>query len=96
MERFFAAHHISINKGMETDTNEAIKQAVRAGMGLGIMSLHTAELELETGRLKILDVQDFPIMRHWHVVHRKKQAALQRGASIQGIFTKRSAWPMPA
>jgi DNA-binding transcriptional LysR family regulator len=42
-------------------------------MGLGIMSLHTVELELETKRLKVLDVDDFPIMRHWHVVHRKNK-----------------------
>lgn len=71
MERFFSEHGIKINKGMETDTTEAIKQAVQAGMGLGIMSRHTAELELEMGRLKILDVQGFPIARYWYVVHRK-------------------------
>ena len=73
MERFFAEHKIKINKGMETDTTEAIKQAVQAGMGLGIMSQHTAELELEMKRLKILDVQDFPIIRYWHVVNRKNK-----------------------
>ncbi|AEJ01098.1 transcriptional regulator, LysR family [Nitrosomonas sp. Is79A3] len=73
MERFFAAHDVKINKGMEADTTEAIKQAVQAGMGLGIMSQHTAELELETNRLKILDVQGFPIIRYWHVVHRKNK-----------------------
>ncbi|MBP7954100.1 MAG: LysR family transcriptional regulator, partial [Nitrosomonas sp.] len=73
MERFFAAHEIKINKGMETDTTEAIKQAVQAGMGLGIMSRHTVELELETERLKILDIQSFPIMRYWHVVNRKNK-----------------------
>lgn len=58
---------------MEADTTEAIKQAVQAGMGLGIMSQHTAELELETNRLKILDVQGFPIIRYWHVVNRKNK-----------------------
>ena len=73
MERFFAAHEIKINKGMETDTTEAIKQAVQAGMGLGIMSRHTVELELETERLKILDIQNFPIIRYWHVVNRKNK-----------------------
>lgn len=73
MERFFAAHEVKINKGMEADTTEAIKQAVQAGMGLGIMSQHTAELELETNRLKILDVQGFPILRYWHVVNRKNK-----------------------
>lgn len=73
MERFFASHKIEIKKGMETDTTEAIKQAVQAGMGLGIMSQHTAELELQTGRLKVLDAQGFPIIRYWHVVHRKNK-----------------------
>ncbi|SER27413.1 DNA-binding transcriptional regulator, LysR family [Nitrosomonas sp. Nm51] len=73
MERFFQQHDVRINKGMETDTTEAIKQAVQAGMGLGIVSLHTVELELETKRLKILDIQGFPIHRFWHVVNRKNK-----------------------
>ncbi|UCB54453.1 MAG: hypothetical protein JSW45_10965 [Thiotrichales bacterium] len=51
--------------------NEAIRQAVETGPGLGVVSIHTLELELETGRLAILDVEDFPIMRHWFVVQRK-------------------------
>jgi LysR family transcriptional regulator, low CO2-responsive transcriptional regulator len=71
MERFFAEKAIRLNTGIEMSTNEAIKQAVQAGMGLGILSLHTASLELETGRLIVLDVQNFPILRNWYVVHRK-------------------------
>jgi DNA-binding transcriptional LysR family regulator len=67
---------------METDTTEAIKQAVQAGMGLGIMSRHTVELELETKRLKILDVQGFPIVRYWHVVNRKNK----RLSSVANAF----------
>ncbi|ALQ49901.1 LysR family transcriptional regulator [Nitrosomonas ureae] len=82
MERFFAAHKVAINKGMETDTTEAIKQAVQAGMGLGIMSLHTVELELETNRLKILNVQGFPIVRYWYVVNRKNK----RLSSVANAF----------
>jgi DNA-binding transcriptional LysR family regulator len=58
---------------MEMGTNEAIKQAVQAGMGLGVVSLHTVELELETRRLKLLDVEGFPIRRHWHVAHRSQK-----------------------
>ena len=50
---------------------EAIKQGVRAGMGLGIVSTHTIELEVETGRLVVLDVEEFPILRRWYVVYRK-------------------------
>ncbi|MFM9913571.1 MAG: LysR substrate-binding domain-containing protein [Methylophilaceae bacterium] len=71
MERFFAENNIHLTTGTEMSTNEAIKQAVQAGMGLGILSLHTMSLELETARLKVLDVQNFPIQRHWYVVHRK-------------------------
>lgn len=88
MERFFSAHHININQGMETDTNEAIKQAVQAGMGLGIMSLHTAELELETKRLKVLDVEGFPIMRYWHVVHRKNKRLLGVAQAFKDFLLK--------
>ena len=71
MERFFAEHGMRLSAAMEMDTNEAIKQAVQAGMGLGILSLHSAELELETGRLKLLNVAHFPVVRHWYIVHRE-------------------------
>ena len=71
MERFFSEHNMDISSSLEMNENEAIKQAVQAGMGLGIVSLHTLELELETGRLVILDVEGFPIMRHWYLVHRE-------------------------
>ena len=71
MERFFNQHGVPFHAGMEMSSNEAIKQAVQAGLGLGILSLHTIGLELETKRLKVLDVKGFPIMRHWYVVHRK-------------------------
>ena len=71
MQRFFDEHNLTITSSMEMNENEAIKQAVQAGMGLGIVSIHTIELELETNRLVILDVEDFPIMRHWYLVHRK-------------------------
>jgi DNA-binding transcriptional LysR family regulator len=52
-------------------SNEAIKQAVEAGLGLGILSIHTLQLELEMNRLVVLDVQDFPVMRHWFIVNRR-------------------------
>jgi DNA-binding transcriptional LysR family regulator len=71
MERFFAEHGIAIRHGMQMTRNEAIKQAVRAGLGLSVVSLHTVELELETRRLVVVDVQEFPIERHWHLVYRR-------------------------
>jgi LysR family transcriptional regulator, low CO2-responsive transcriptional regulator len=73
MERIFAEHKIQPHISMEMETNEAIKQAVQAGMGLGILSLHSIELELETGRLAMLNVEHFPLLRHWFVVHRSSK-----------------------
>jgi DNA-binding transcriptional LysR family regulator len=71
MERFFSEKSIPLSTGMQMTRNEAIKQAVRAGMGLGVVSGHTIELEVETGRLVVLDVVGFPLERHWYMVYRK-------------------------
>ncbi len=70
MERFFEDQGMRLTTGMEMTSNEAIKQAVEAGLGLGIVSIHTLALELEARRLAVLDVEHFPILRHWYVVHR--------------------------
>jgi len=71
VERFLAQHDIERPSGMEMNSSEAIKQAVQAGLGLGVVSLHTLEMELALKRLSILNVEDFPIMRHWRIVYRK-------------------------
>ena len=70
MERHFHEHGIEYRAGCELNTNEAIKQAVQAGLGLGLVSAQTIELELELRRLVVLPVESFPITRHWYVVHR--------------------------
>jgi DNA-binding transcriptional LysR family regulator len=54
---------------MEVSSNETIKQAVMAGMGVSFLSLHTIGLELRSGLLVRLHVTDTPVMRTWHVVH---------------------------
>ncbi|KRT56468.1 DNA-binding transcriptional regulator, LysR family [endosymbiont of Ridgeia piscesae] len=71
LERFFNDRGLVLRGGMQMTRNEAIKQAVRAGMGLGVVSRHTIELELETGRLLVLDVEGFPIQRQWYMVYRR-------------------------
>jgi DNA-binding transcriptional LysR family regulator len=70
MERFFADKGMELRTSMEMSSNEAIKQAVQAGLGLGILSLQTLEQELALKRLAVLKVEGFPIMRHWYIVHR--------------------------
>lgn len=71
MERFFEESGYNISSVMEMNSNEAINQAVEAGLGLGIVSRHTLEWELALDRLVLLDVVSFPIMRHWYLVHRR-------------------------
>ncbi len=72
MERFFIEKkRFKLESIIEMNSNEAIKQGVEAGLGLGIVSIHTIELEKEVGRLKVLDVKSFPIMRQWYIVYRK-------------------------
>ncbi len=78
VDRFFAEHDLELTPGMVMNRSEAIKQAVMAELGLGIVSLHTIEMELALKRLVVLNVEDFPIMRQWHIVHRngKRFAAI--------------------
>jgi len=54
---------------MEMGSNETIKQAVMAGMGVSFLSLHTLWLEVGGGLIRLLDVEDTPVMRTWQVVH---------------------------
>lgn len=71
MERFFEENGYSISSVMEMNSNEAINQAVEAGLGLGIVSRHSLEQGLALERLVILEVESFPIERHWYLVHRR-------------------------
>ena len=69
MESFFAEHRFEPRITMEMSSNETIKQAVMAGMGLSFLSLHTIGLEVRSGLLNILDVEGTPLMRMWNIVH---------------------------
>lgn len=70
LEKFLASQGLSFQAAMEMNKNEAIKQAVEAGLGLGVVSLHTVQAELASGQLCVLDVQGFPLKRQWYLVQR--------------------------
>lgn len=67
-ERFLARHDIKPRIGMEIGSNETIKQAVIAGLGIAFISGHTIASEINDGRLVVLDVVGLPEIRHWFVV----------------------------
>jgi len=70
MERFFGERGFAPKIDSVMNSNETIKQAVMAGMGVAFISRHTIGLELATGHLCVLDVQGLPLMRRWYVVQR--------------------------
>lgn len=60
-----------LNVSMEIRSTETIKQAVMAGFGLSFLSAHTVSRELQSGELRALDVEGFPLLLNWYVVHRR-------------------------
>jgi len=93
-ERQQAPHSVESLPGCELSSNEAIKQAVQAGLGLGVVSLQTIELELETRRLVVLPVEGFPIMRRWYIVHRRDKRLSAASQAFHDLLIAQSA-PVP-
>ncbi len=71
MDQAFAESGVVPRIEMEIASNETIKQAVAAGFGLGFLSAHAVQQELALGRLVLVSVKGFPVMRQWYVVHRR-------------------------
>lgn len=69
MERLFAENKIPLQIEMEMPSNETIKQAVKAGMGMSFLSLRTVRHELASGHIALLDVKGLPQVGHWYVTH---------------------------
>lgn len=82
VERFLDEHGVKFSASMEMNTNGAVKLGVEVGLGLGIVSVHTVERELENHRLVILDVEHFPLLRQWYIVHRSGK----RLSSVAHVF----------
>lgn len=93
MERVFQEHGARYRASMEVSSNETIKQAVIAGMGVSFISIHTVGLELQAGKLAILDVRGLPLLRDWYVIHLRakrlspiaaafREFVLENGASV--------------
>ncbi len=69
MERLFEQYEMPIKVAMEMPSNETIKQAVMAGMGLSFLSMRTVRHELAAGHLALLDISGMPIVGKWYVTH---------------------------
>ncbi|WP_119299638.1 LysR family transcriptional regulator [Dongia deserti] len=85
-ERLLADTGATPSIGMEIESNETIKQAVMAGLGIALLSAHTVSVELEDGRLVMLDVVGLPIMRQWFVVRRAERRMMPAAATLWEFF----------
>ncbi len=83
MQQAFAAAGLTPTIGMTTDSNETIKQAVMAGMGVAVISRHTIGLELALRLVRILPVAGFPVLRTWFVVRRRSLPMVAAQAHLE-------------
>jgi DNA-binding transcriptional LysR family regulator len=67
--KLFEQHGLTPKIRMELSTNEAIREAILAGLGVSILSRYTLGLEPEQTRLVSLEVEGFPLESHWHFVY---------------------------
>jgi LysR family transcriptional regulator for metE and metH len=86
MERFFAEAGIAPRIGMQIGSNETIKQAVIAGLGIAFISGHTIDCALATKSLAILDVAGLPVVRQWWVAHLRQRRLMPAAAAIRTFF----------
>jgi len=76
-------------------SNETIKQAVMAGLGIALISAHTIALEVELGRLAILDVVDTPIRRHWFSISRADRSSSPAMTAFNSFIMSRGREFLP-
>jgi DNA-binding transcriptional LysR family regulator len=96
MEQFFQSSDLQPKIGMEMDSNETIKQAVIAGLGIAFISLHTVASELADGRLVVLDVAGLPIMRQWYAVRRSDKTLLPPAQAMLDFLGEEGASYLPS
>jgi DNA-binding transcriptional LysR family regulator len=88
MERACLVAGVTPRIGMTTDSNETIKQAVMAGMGIAIISRHTIGLELALGLVRTLPVDGFPVLRSWFVVRRRSMPMMPGHSHLHAFLLK--------
>ncbi|MDI4666082.1 LysR family transcriptional regulator [Xanthobacter autotrophicus] len=96
MERVFEEAGIAQPAiAMEIGSNETIKQAVMAGLGLSFISAHTVAAEVADGRLKVLDVQGLPVVRQWLVVRARDKRLLPAGRALLDFLAREGGSFLP-
>ena len=98
MERVFAMHQTPMKVVMEMPSNETIKQAVMAGMGLSFLSLRTVRHEMAGGYIALIDIDGMPIQGDWYITHLSqkklspaatafKEFLVEQGSALMDLWT---------
>ena len=95
MEQFFQKSGLKPKIGMEMDSNETIKQAVIAGLGIAFISQHTVSHELDEGRLVALKVAGLPVIRQWHAIRRTDKILLPPAQAMLDFLGKEGSRYLP-
>ena len=96
MERLFALHEVPLKVAMEMPSNETIKQAVMAGMGLSFLSLRTLRQELAGGYLVQLDINGMPIVGQWFVTHMASKTLSPAARAFKAFLVEQGGTLMDA
>ncbi len=96
MESVFAERAFQPNRfGMVTDSNEAIKQGILAGLGVAFLSAHTIVDEVNAGKISCFEVEGFPITRAWFLVNNGSSSLSPAAAVFQRFLEDRNAEFLP-
>lgn len=96
MARLFEEHGAAHPpRAMEIGSNETIKQAVMAGLGLAFLSAHTVAAELGDGRLVALDVDGLPIVRQWLCVRAKEKRLMPAALALMEFLAREGGAFLP-
>jgi molybdate transport repressor ModE-like protein len=95
MEQLFESARLSPTIGMTMSSNETIKQAVIAGLGIAFISAHTVATELDERRLVTLDVDGLPVIRQWFVLSRKDKVLLPPAQAMLNYLSAEGARFLP-
>jgi DNA-binding transcriptional LysR family regulator len=91
MERLFAEHQTPLNVVMEMPSNETIKQAVMAGMGLSFLSLRTVRHELASGHIALVDIEGLPTLGNWYVTHMRHKKLSPAAQAFKGFLIEQGS-----
>ncbi len=90
METVFKQHLFTPKRVAIIGSNETVKQAVMAGMGISLLSLHTLELELRTQEVGVLDVIGTPVKRNWHLVQMSEKKLSPAATEFRHFLLQRT------